>query len=234
MKKNKIKFALDTDWILKGTIDSELKEYILLDYFQKLNKNLEQMKIYPMFTELTLHLANVKSIVQYGKIIYTDKELKEIDGEYVFEDLKTEDLPNLTVKERAELEKILEYSLERLEDYFDVIKSMWTLVYDAIEVVSIYNEKNLESKKGYFFIKPNDKLRICEYNIKTIKGTNRITFTEKKESELFPHIVSKENEIPVFHIHCDKEASFNETILPLIKRKVQSYVFQSKNLTIKN
>jgi hypothetical protein len=231
MKKNKLKFTLGLDWLLKGTIDSELKEYILLDYFQKLNKDLEEMKIYPMFTEVTLHLANVKSIVQYGKIIYTNKELKEIDDEYVFEDLKTEDLPNLTVKERAELEKILEYSLERLENYFDVIKSMWTLVYDTIEIVSIYNEKKLESKKGYFFIKSNDNLRIWEYSIKNTKGTNKITFTEKKESELFPHIVSKENEIPVFHIHCDKDAPFNETILPLIKRKVQSYVFQSKNIT---
>lgn len=224
---------MNTDWLFDGVIDSELKQYILLGYFQKLNKDLEEMKVYPMFTEITLHLANVKSIIHYGKIIYTNKQLKEIDGEYVYEDLKTKDLPNLTVKERFELEKTLEYSLDKLEDYFDIIKSMWTIVYDAIEVVSIYNEDNIESKKGYFFIKSKDGLRIWEYNIKISKGTNKITFTEKIESELFPNIVSKDNKLPVFHIHCDKDVPFNETLLPLIKRKVHSYIFQSKNLTIR-
>ncbi len=38
MKKNKLKFVMSTDWIFEGVIDAELKEYVLLGYFQKLNK----------------------------------------------------------------------------------------------------------------------------------------------------------------------------------------------------
>jgi len=35
-----------------------------------------------------------------------------------------------------------------MPDYFDIIKSIWTLVYDAIEIISIYNEDNIEYIKG--------------------------------------------------------------------------------------
>ena len=30
---------MNTDWIFNGTIDAEQKEYVLLGYFQKMNKN---------------------------------------------------------------------------------------------------------------------------------------------------------------------------------------------------
>ena len=36
-KINKTKFVMDTDWIVKGTIDTEHKEYVLMSYFQKMN-----------------------------------------------------------------------------------------------------------------------------------------------------------------------------------------------------
>ena len=45
MGKNKLKFVMDTDWIFDGVIDAELKQYVLLGYFQKLNKQLEEMKV---------------------------------------------------------------------------------------------------------------------------------------------------------------------------------------------
>lgn len=71
-RKNKIKF-MDTDWLFNGIIDSEQKQYILLDYFQKLNKDLEQMKVYPMFTELSLHLGNIQTLINQDKILYSEK-----------------------------------------------------------------------------------------------------------------------------------------------------------------
>ncbi len=126
---------MDTDWIFDGVIDAELKQYVLLGYFQKLNKQLEEMKVYPMFTEITLHLANVQNIIKNNKIIYTDKKLSLTDDELTFNDLKTKELPILSVSEQVQLREILKYSLAKLQDYFDIIKSIWTLVYDAIEVV---------------------------------------------------------------------------------------------------
>ena len=233
MRKNKLKFVMDTDWIFDGVIDAEQKQYVLLGYFQKLNKQLEEMKVYPMFTEITLHLANVQNIIKNNKILYTDKKLTNYDDELTFIDLKTKDLPPLKVTELNELKTILQYSLSKLQDYFDIIKSIWTVVYDSIEIVSIYNEDNLTSKKGYFYTKSNQIIKIWEYNIRKYKGSNTFNIEEKLEDDLLKHIHSIDNKLPSFYLHCEKDVPMEETLIPLFKRKVMSYVLQTKNLAIR-
>jgi hypothetical protein len=233
MGKNKLKFVMDTDWIFDGVIDAEQKQYVLLGYFQKLNKQLEEMKVYPMFTEITLHLANVQNIIKNNKILYTDKKLTSYDDELTFIDLKTKDLPPLKVTELNELKTILQYSLSKLQDYFDIIKSIWTVVYDLIEIVSIYNEDNLTSKKGYFYTKSNQIIKIWEYNIRKYKGYNTFNIEEKLEDDLLKHIHSIDNKLPSFYLHCEKDVPMEETLIPLFKRKVMSYVLQTKNLAIR-
>ena len=233
MRKNKLKFVMDTDWIFDGVIDAEQKQYVLLGYFQKLNKQLEEMKVYPMFTEITLHLANVQNIIKNNKILYTDKKLTNYDDELTFIDLKTKDLPPLKVTELNELKTILQYSLSKLQDYFDIIKSIWTVVYDSIEIVSIFNEDNLTSKKGYFYTKSSQIIKIWEYNIRKYKGYDKFNIEEKLEDDLLKHIHSPNNTLPAFYLHCEKEIPMEETLIPLFKRKVMSYVLQTKNLTIR-
>jgi hypothetical protein len=233
MGKNKLKFVMDTDWIFDGVIDAELKQYVLLGYFQKLNKQLEEMKVYPMFTEITLHLANVQNIIKNNKILYTDKKLTSYDDELTFIDLKTKELPPLKVTELNELKSILEYSVARLQDYFDIIKSVWSVVYDSIEIITIFNEDNLESKKGYFYTKSNQVVRIWEYNVRKYKGYDKFVVTEKHEDNLLKHIHSAENKLPTFYLLCEKEVPMDETLFPLFKRKVMSFVLQTKNLAIR-
>lgn len=233
MRKNKLKFVMDTDWIFDGVIDAEQKQYVLLGYFQKLNKQLEEMKVYPMFTEITLHLANVQNIIKNNKILYTDKKLTSYDDELTFIDLKTKDLPPLKVTELNELKTILQYSLSKLQDYFDIIKSIWTVVYDSIEIVSIYNEDNLTSKKGYFYTKSNQIIKIWEYNIRKYKGNKTFNIEERLEDDLLKHIHSIDNKLPSFYLHCEKDIPMEETLIPLFKRKVMSYVLQTKNLAIR-
>ena len=233
MRKNKLKFVMDTDWIFDGVIDAEQKQYVLLGYFQKLNKQLEEMKVYPMFTEITLHLANVQNIIKNNKILYTDKKLTNYDDELTFIDLKTKDLPPLKVTELNELKTILQYSLSKLQDYFDIIKSIWTVVYDSIEIVSIYNEDNLTSKKGYFYTKSNQIIKIWEYNIRKYKGNKTFNIEERLEDDLLKHIHSIDNKLPSFYLHCEKDIPMEETLIPLFKRKVMSYVLQTKNLAIR-
>ena len=134
---------------------------------------------------------------------------------------------------RTELKEILKYSDTKLQDYFNIIKSIWTVVYDSIEVTSILNEDNLTSKKGYCNTKSNNFTKIWEYNIRKYKNSNKTTFTEIVDPNILKIITSKENELPVFNIFCGKDAPLEETLFPLIKRKVLSYIFQSKNLTIR-
>ena len=107
VRKNKLKFVMDTDWLFEGVIDSEQKQYILLGYFQKLNKNLEEMKVYPMFTELSLHLGNIQTLLNQNQILYTEKILSSFDDELMLSDLKVKNIPVMAEDEFLEYQKIL-------------------------------------------------------------------------------------------------------------------------------
>ena len=135
---------MDTDWLFNGIIDSEQKEYVLLDYFQKLNKDLEQMKVYPMFTELSLHLGNIQTLINQDKILYSEKSLSSFDDEYIISDLKLKNIPVLADDEYGEYRKILKFSHPKLQDYFGITKSIWSIVYDAITVNLKKNKINID------------------------------------------------------------------------------------------
>ena len=47
---------LDLKWVFKKPIDMEHKGYILLDYISKVDKELDEFRIYPTFQELSIHL----------------------------------------------------------------------------------------------------------------------------------------------------------------------------------
>ena len=76
-KKESVKLLMNTDWIFEDPIDSEHKQYKLLGYFQKMNENLDKFKIYPMFIELSLHLANVTSLIKENRICIPTKDLSQ-------------------------------------------------------------------------------------------------------------------------------------------------------------
>ena len=106
-KNKKVEFLMDTDWLFDGILDAEQKQYVLLDYFQKLNKHLERMEVYPMFIELSLHLGNIQTLINQNKILYTEKKFLTNDDELLLTDLKVKDIPVLTEEEIVEYHQIL-------------------------------------------------------------------------------------------------------------------------------
>jgi succinate dehydrogenase flavin-adding protein (antitoxin of CptAB toxin-antitoxin module) len=150
-KKNK-NFIMDTDWIFQGILDSEQKEYVLLNYFQKLNEHLEEMRVYPMFIELSLHLGNIQTLLTRNQMLYTDKKFDTPDDEIVLSDLKVKDIPTMNEEEFDEYRKILKYSQPKLFDYFNITKSVWSIVYDSITVNIRKTRKILKIKLVFFII----------------------------------------------------------------------------------
>jgi hypothetical protein len=53
------------------------------------------------------------------------------------------------------------------------------------------------------------------------------------DDDLLQYIHSPNNLLPIFFLHCEKEVPMEETLIPLFKRKVMSYVLQTKNLAIR-
>lgn len=242
-QKKEIKLTMDTDWIFDGILDSEQKQYVLLGYFQKLNKNLEEMKIYPMFTELSLHLGNVQTLLNQNKILYTDKKIFEYGEELLITDLKVKDIPKLSEQEFTEYQKILQYSQPKLFDYFNIAKSFWTIVYDSITVNIKFNKKNIANKHGFFYTTIDEKIYIWRYNtrkVKNQKNTFKVHLTKVYEGDgenlkiqkiigkySKTYVKNSENKYPIFEITCNKIFPLNETLVPLFKRKVLSLINQS-------
>ena len=241
--KNKVKFLMDTDWMFDGIVDSEEKEYRLLSYFQKLNTNLDEMKVYPLFTEISLHLGNIQTLINQDKILYTDRELSSFDDELVFSDLKLKDIPVLDEEEYKEYQKILKNSLPRLQYYFQITKSIWGIVYDSIKINVKKNKSNISSKKGFFYYVNKETLFVWEYTTRKLKKPVENTKTNIKLiykeplseltiSDIISNIMvsqnkSKNHKLPVFEIICEDVFPMEETLVPIFKRKVMSYIAQS-------
>jgi hypothetical protein len=240
---------MDTDWLFDGILDAEQKQYVLLDYFQKMNQYLERMEVYPMFIELSLHLGNMQTLLTQNKILYTDRKLTSNDDELVLSDLKVKDIPVLDDDEVIEYHKILKNSQPQLYDYFNFAKSIWSIVYDSIEVVVKKNKNNLQSKSGFFSYKTPEKVYIWLYTTKKVYKTKgqtktsiKLIFEGEQNNLTIPQIIStfsktyeKNNEsyYPVFEVFCNDVFPLEQTLVPIFKRKILAYIHQSDKVVRK-
>lgn len=234
---------MNTDWIFQGILDSEQKEYVLLNYFQKLNQSLEEMKVYPMFIELSLHLGNIQTLLTRNQILYTDKKFKSPDDEIVLSDLKVKDIPTLSEEEFDEYKKILKYSQPKLFDYFNIAKSIWSIVYDSITVTLKKNRKNISNKSGFFYYKVENKIIVWRYTTRKVKNTKSQTRTNLQEiyngeinNLTIQNILTKfsktyekneEKNYPIFEVNSSQLFPLEETLIPIFKRKILAYISQS-------
>ena len=248
-QKNKNKFLMDTDWLFDGILDAEQKQYVLLDYFQKMNKHLERMEVYPMFIELSLHLGNIQTLLTQNKILYVDRKLTSNDDELVLSDLKVKDIPVLDDEEVIEYQKILKISQPQLHDYFNFAKSIWSIVFDSIDVVVKKNKNNLQSKSGFFSYKTPETLYVWQYTTRKVYKTKgqtktslKLVFKGQQDSLTIPEIIStfsktyeknKEEYYPIFEVFCNDVFPLEETLIPIFKRKILSYINQNVKITRK-
>ena len=235
---------MNTDWIFQGILDSEQKEYVLLNYFQKLNQSLDEFKVYPMFIELSLHLGNIQTLLTRNQILYTDKKFKSPDDEIVLSDLKVKDIPTLNEEEFGEYKKILKYSQPKLLDYFNIAKSIWSIVYDSITVTVKKNRKNISNKSGFFYYKIGNNIIVWKYTTRKVKNTKSQTRTSLQEiyngeiNDLtIQNILStfsktyeknQEKNYPIFEVNSAQLFPLEETLIPIFKRKILSYITQSR------
>ena len=91
-RRKKIEFQLDPEWMLKEPVDFEFNKYRLLDYIQKCEKRFENLEIYPDFVEVSLHLANLQSLVKEKTLLLTDKKFSSCDDEILLKELYPKNL----------------------------------------------------------------------------------------------------------------------------------------------
>jgi hypothetical protein len=244
---------MKTDWLFQEPIDLEHKQYVLLDYLQKLDKNLNNLKLYPQFQEISLHLASINLLLEKGQYLILNKTLKDPDDEILISDLVSVDCPLLTKEEILEIYHICRYSTESLKDYFNHAKAIWDIVNDTVSISTVQNPKNIDIKQGLFFLDYKDKTLLYEFVIKPIKKGSLETkcqikkicecsksdFNEKLKDVKNPLIKNLQNEdihskLIVFNVNHSNDYPLKETLLPIVKRKIMNYMIQSKIIRHKN
>jgi hypothetical protein len=243
-RRKKIEFLMNTDWMFEKPIDREYKEYKLLSYFQKMGEKLDKLELYPGFIELSLHLMNVQALMRDHKIVYTDKKLTNIDDEIMVKDLKVKDLPDMSDDESKEFKKILMYSAPRMMEYFNIAKSVWTIVFDSLDMKVKRNKKNIIHPKGFFYFIDHEKTHyVWEYVIKKQTKLNPQQMTNVKliyDQSINDLTISKiiynfssfdgiDKKIgPIFYMSSKGIFPINETLLPMFKRRIAGHISQTK------
>ena len=240
-------FKLNPEWMWKEPLDFEYNKYTLLDYIQKCEKSLDRFEIYPDFVELSLHLANMQSLNKEHTLLLTDKKFESCDDEILLKDLYSKKPRELSQEEEQELTKTIQYSNVKLFDTFNLAKSIWNIAFESIDLYLRKNKNNLVSSSGYIFFyrKSEEKMYVWEYEIKSDKkdkSTNRThlsliseggiderTLTEIIDSNSKWNQTEFYKSLPIFEIKCSQNFPFEETMVPIIKRKVMSYIFQVVN-----
>ena len=241
-------FKLNPEWMYKEPLDFEYNKYTLLDYLQKCDKSFDKFELYPNFVELSLHLANIQSIVKENTLLLTNKKFESFDDEILVKELIPKKPRKLTEEEENELDKTIKYSGPKLFDAFNIAKSIWNIAFESIDLYIRKNKEALIAGTGYIFFyrKQNEKLYVWEYEIKSDKkdrSTNRtylnLIFDGNVDEFTLTQIIetfSKWNQteyykqLPIFEIKCSQNFPFEETMVPIIKRKVMSYIFQIVNI----
>lgn len=245
-KKKKIEFLLNTDWMFEKPIDREYKEYKLLSYFQKMGDKLDKLELYPGFIELSLHLMNVQALMRDGKIVYTDKKLYNFDDEILVKDLKVKNPPELSKEEQKEFVSILTFSAPRMMEYFNIAKSVWSIVFDSLDMKIKRSKKNVLHNKGFFYFIDHEKIyHVWEYtikketksnpqqmtNVKLIYNDQLNDLTISKIINKFSSFDSEDKKIgPVFHMTSTGVFPLEETLLPMFKRRIAGHISQTKKL----
>lgn len=233
-----------TDWMIGEPIDFEYHEYKMLAYFQKVSKDLDEFKLYPHFRDVALNYASFSNLKSKDKYIKLVNELEEVDEEILLTDLDFVEIPKMSLEEYSEYRAIVSYGEEKFKDYFMMAKTVWTLIYESIWVSLLENDENLNRGIGYVFF-DYDKLNyLYRYELKPLKRNpdeKRISLIPIKISQGsidIPNLISEDicevenpnNPIFILKIKSkgDITIPFDETILPMIKRKINSFINQSK------
>jgi hypothetical protein len=238
--------------MLKEPLDFEYNKYTLLDYIQKCEKSLDRFEIYPDFIELSLHLANMQSLTKEHTLLLTNKKFESCDDEIMLKDLYPKKPRQLSEEEENELTKTIQYSNNKLYDTFNFAKSIWNLAFDSVEISLKKNKGFLSSGIGYVFYyrKKENKVFVWEYQIKKRRKnstTNRTQINKIYENspdditlssiiENFSKLKKYEHyrTLPIFEMQCEQEFPMEQTIIPIMKRKITAYIYQILGLNKSN
>lgn len=234
VKKEKSLFKMGPEWIYTEPIDLEHKQYVLLDFLKYCDKKIDKFEVYPTYTELSIHLANLQSISSEFKTLYFEKKLFNVDDEILISDLKFKPVPIIDEKDYDEFTEVVKYSGQKVLDYFNMMKAVWNIVYDSISLKLIKNEKNIGEMTGYFYCDFQTGRKVWKYLIEkkerlTIDSKMNVILVKPKEDN-FEFDFDIEKKLPIFELKAAYDFPLESSLLPAFKRKILNYIIQKNTL----
>ena len=146
----------------------------------------------------------------------------------------------------------IKFSGTKLFDAFNIGKSIWNLAFDNIHLNIKKNKENISTGRGYvyFFKRENQTLYVWEYEIRKdkkndVSSKTYITqlYEGTKEKIIIGDIINEKSSwreiegfdlLPIFEVKSTQEFPMEQTFVPMMKRKLMTYVFQIVNSEIIN
>ena len=248
---------MEYDWIIEQPIDLEHKQYLVLDYIKKTEEKLDRFELYPSFQQLTIHYSSMSRVLSDGQFITLKRIPEDIDDEILLTDLVYNTIRTKGDEESNEILKIAEFASDKFKNLFMISKILWSLINDSISIKQVINEESIkEHKTGNGFINfiYKNEMYVYQFNIKRItdKTMENKCFIEKiyqggdynlekiiDENNVYGKLnkisvgeYKKENvkKKPIFEVLISQNFPLEGCLLPLIRRRVMGYLFQTIKL----
>ncbi|MER3523397.1 MAG: hypothetical protein C4326_04850 [Ignavibacteria bacterium] len=234
------KLTLDT--FLAGIGDIESAQYRVLEGLKEYYGEFSHNKLYPSLAELVdLHSALVKIINSMSDMQgHLSHELKEVDlehGKLVYE------TTGLTDDDLARAAELILWALPKIQQAIDEGVSIYNFVdehmkIEQVGILPMYREE------GYWFVPEHRAalLHLLRYELSLFTSANERyrrlktvnigeieqRFIHRSPESIKLQLIEQYRDLPnpaTYVCETDVDFPYNETILPIAKRKLMAYVF---------
>lgn len=233
---------LSDNWITEKHIDFEYKKYILLAYFQDVNKDLNVCKLYPVLSDLLVHYQTTLALKENKTLLANSfpKKLTGLDIDQLklqYENLLNDD------DLMHEIECIIYYSLPKFKYYMEEGNKIYDAIEEHMALIPI-GVVPLHIEEGYLMLKDTSarKIKVFQYFIKLFThsreeyraiytdfiGDYTLSYTntfEQIKLDLLANYKSWPNPA-TYAVDTDITIPFQETYLPIAKRMLVRYISQ--------
>lgn len=149
--------SLQPYWFLQNPIDAEHKYYVLMDFLQSVEKDLDQKKYSEQIQKITRVYNDIKNFQKTNRL--SDKTLRSMTQNEID---KINELTILNQNEE-EIDYILDGSLEVLDGFFDKINPYLEEIERSIRF-KIHNDDIFTKDKGFVVMRNNKDKKMKIYS----------------------------------------------------------------------
>lgn len=179
---------LSPTWLTDGPIDYEYNKYVLLDYMQYVDEDINKKKIYPHLIDLQNHYDQLIQL-KHKKMVMDNSFKKELIGfDFTEYNLKYKELVNDNIH-LNHLEKTINFALPKITKTINRISDLQDHIRSRLSVTQIGMTASYISE-GFLFI-PKNKIYVYEYKINIVVGAQYDAFDASKYKDLEVKLVGK-------------------------------------------